>query len=61
MDDTIYICTGGCGAVISEEQYEEGLTKCGADGCTHHGVPFEKRLKCDKCGELYKEDVDHHC
>ncbi len=59
MDEVIYICTGGCGAVISQEQHEGGLTACGAQGCQHHGIRFEKRMKCGECGELYKEGEAH--
>lgn len=61
MDPTVYICTGTCQAEISEEQYKKGLTKCGAEGCTHHGHPFETRKKCRKCGETYREGTKHTC
>lgn len=61
MNEAVYVCTGGCEAVISREQYDEGLVKCGADGCGHHGQPFEKRFKCAKCGQLYKEEESHTC
>ena len=44
MNRKVYICTGGCGAEISEEQYKAGLTKCGAEGCSHKGKPFEERV-----------------
>lgn len=45
MDETVYVCTGTCGAVISQQQYDEGLTQCGADICTLKNHPFEKRKK----------------
>ena len=61
MDKTVYICTGGCGAVISSEQYDNGLQACGAEGCTHKGHAFEKRMKCAKCGALYNEGKQHTC
>lgn len=35
-----YICTGSCGAHITEEEYNKGLTACGTEGCTMHGHPF---------------------
>lgn len=57
--DTVYVCTGGCGAQISQEQYNKGLTQCGAQGCQHHGIQFEKRMKCGKCGQLYREGEEH--
>ena len=42
MNTNVYVCTGGCGAVISQEQFDKGLQACGADGCDHKGIPFEK-------------------
>lgn len=59
MNKVVYICTGGCGAIITQEQYDEGLTKCGAKGCLHHGHPFEKRLKCADCGKIFLENQTH--
>ena len=61
MDRTVYICTGGCGAVISEKQFDEGLVVCGADGCDHKGDSFEKRMKCAKCEQLYAVGQVHIC
>ncbi len=61
MDKTVYICTGGCGAVISQEQFDGGLTACGTEGCPHKGHTFEKRMKCEKCGALYMEGEQHTC
>ena len=59
MDKTVYICTGGCGAVISQEQFDGGLTACGTEGCLHKGHTFEKRKQCAVCGAIYKEDEQH--
>ena len=39
-----HICEGTCGAVISDKRFKEGLTKCGAEGCTMHGKPFKKKI-----------------
>ena len=61
MDMHVYVCTGGCGAVISQEQYDGGLQACGADGCDHKGILFEKRMKCEKCGNLYKVAEEYAC
>jgi hypothetical protein len=60
MSEVVYICTGGCGAVISKEQYDNGLTQCGADGCKNKGIEFEKRLKCSDCGFIYEETNTHN-
>lgn len=35
-----YMCTGTCKAVITQEQYDNGLTKCGTKSCTMYGQPF---------------------
>ncbi|OGK39884.1 hypothetical protein A3F34_02300 [Candidatus Roizmanbacteria bacterium RIFCSPHIGHO2_12_FULL_44_10] len=61
MDKTVYVCTGTCAAEISEEEHAGGLTVCGTEGCSMIGKPFEKRLKCENCGDLHepKEDGDH--
>ena len=59
MSDVVYICTGGCGTVISKEQYDNGLTQCGTDGCKNKGIEFEKRLKCTDCGSIYEETATH--
>ncbi len=37
-----WVCTGTCKAVITDEQYKNGLTKCGAEVCTMKGQPFVK-------------------
>lgn len=60
MNKVVYVCTGSCKAEISEEQYKGGLTKCGAKGCTMEGYDFEKRFKCDTCGEVFKEKEIHN-
>ncbi|HVF69207.1 MAG TPA: hypothetical protein VNA13_01435 [Xanthomonadales bacterium] len=39
-----YICTGTCGAVVSEEEYNNGLTVCGAEVCTMKGQPFAEKV-----------------
>lgn len=57
--DTVYICTGTCKAEISEEEYNKGLIKCGAQGCTHFGHAFEKKMKCLVCGAYFNEGETH--
>jgi len=59
MDKVVYICIGTCKAEISEEAYNQGLTKCGTEGCSMRGHTFEKRLKCGVCGANYKEGETH--
>ncbi len=59
MSQTVYVCPGNCQAEISEEQFKEGLTHCGAETCDKKGVPFEKRLKCEVCGAVYLPNQSH--
>ena len=59
MDQVVYVCTGTCQAQVSEDEYKNGLTKCGAETCTMHNHAFEKRLKCATCEVLYKENENH--
>jgi hypothetical protein len=37
-----HVCMGTCQAVITDEQYKGGLTKCGAESCTMFRQPFVK-------------------
>ena len=59
MSQIVYVCTGNCQAEISEEQYKEGLTHCGADTCDKKGALFHKSQKCDTCGSVYPPDQSH--
>lgn len=46
-----YVCLGTCQAVISEEEYKNGLTKCGAEVCTMKGQPFVEGKKSEETGK----------
>ena len=46
-----YVCLGTCQAVITEEQYNNGLTKCGADVCTMKGQQFVEGKKSETTGK----------
>lgn len=59
MAKTVYVCTGGCGGKVSEEEYKAGKTTCGTEGCPLFGHPFVKRLECEVCGALYQENEEH--
>ena len=59
MTTKVHVCDGSCGAVISEAQFQGGLTQCGAEGCTRHGQPFTEKLKCDQCGNVYAIGETH--
>ncbi|MEX0621886.1 MAG: hypothetical protein WD187_02750 [Candidatus Woykebacteria bacterium] len=59
--ETRYFCTGTCGAVITQEEYDKGLTACGTQSCTMHKEPLEKGLYCTSCGKRISEDErDQH-
>lgn len=48
MDDKkTYVCLGTCQAVISEERYNAGLTKCGTESCTMYNKPFVEGKKSE--------------
>ncbi len=59
MNKKVYVCTGTCGAEISEEQFRGGLTQCGTQGCSMHSHQFEERLKCGVCEAVYKANESH--
>lgn len=46
-----YICTGECQAVVSEEQYKNGLTHCGAEGCSMKGHPLVEGKRSEVTGK----------
>lgn len=57
-----YVCKGGCGARLSEDEYQNHSTKvCGTEGCANKGKPFERsghkeEGHCEHCGDACK-----HC
>lgn len=59
MAKVVYVCTGGCGGKVSEEEYKAGKTTCGAKDCPNFGKAFEKRWQCEECGVEYKESEQH--
>jgi len=50
-DQKTYVCLGTCQAVITEEQYKNGLTQCGAESCTLKGHPFVEGKKNPETGK----------
>jgi len=50
-DQKTYVCTGTCQAVITEEQYKSGLTKCGAESCNMKGHPLVPGKKNPQTGK----------
>lgn len=58
-DQVLYICEGTCKAEISEEEFNNGLTQCGTEGCTLKGHQFRKMIKCGTCGKVYSPETPH--
>lgn len=46
-----YVCLGTCQGVVSEEQYKNGLNKCGAEGCNLKGHPLVEGKKNPMTGK----------
>lgn len=59
MNVPIYVCEGTCKAHISQEQYDNGLVRCGAEECTLKGHEFTKMYECQECHKELKEDNPH--
>lgn len=53
-----YVCMGACQAVISDEQYKNGLTACGAESCDMKGKPFVKGHKDQASGKNVADQPD---
>ena len=59
--ETRYFCNGTDKAVVTEQEYEGGLTKCGNNTCTLYQHPFEKGLYCAVCQRRVTEaEEDKH-
>jgi hypothetical protein len=51
QSEETYVCLGTCQAVITKEQYDNGLTKCGAESCDMYQKPFVKGQKSELTGK----------
>ena len=52
MDDNkTYVCLGSCQGVVTKEQYDNGLTHCGAEGCELKGQPLIPGKKNPETGK----------
>lgn len=59
MDKKLYVCLGSDQAMVTEEEYKKGLTKCGGE-CTLKGHPFVEGGKCEICGKNYAASAPHN-
>lgn len=57
----VFVCKGACGAVVTIEKYEQGLTKCGAKHCDQHGKPFQPIEQCPDCSVKFASGVLQTC
>jgi len=58
MDDKkTYVCLGTCQAVITEEQYANGLTQCGTKECTMFEKPFVHGHKSQETGKNEEDEA----
>jgi hypothetical protein len=48
-----YGCPGGCGAEITEDQFQAGQTTCQDESCERCGEPFEEMQYCPGCDVYY--------
>ncbi len=53
-----YVCLGSDQAMVSEEQYKNGLIECGGE-CNMHGHAFVEGGKCKICGRNYAISAPH--
>ena len=59
--ETRYFCNGTDKAVVTEQEYKGGLTKCGNNTCTLYQHQFEKGLYCTTEGKrITEEERDQH-
>ncbi len=57
-----YLCAGSCGAVVSEEEYNNGLKMCSAlQGCSLKGQLFIECEHCDRCDSHTVKGQGHTC
>lgn len=54
--ETRYFCNGTDQAIVTEEEYNGGLTKCGNNTCSMYQHPFEKGLYCTTCEKRISEE-----
>lgn len=56
-----YVCPGGCGEVVTSEEYSYGHTMCKKEDCPNFNQPLVKKIICEKCGMYFDENEEHLC
>lgn len=46
-----YVCLGTCNGIVTEEQFNAGLNKCGTKGCNLEGHPLVPGRKNSETGK----------
>jgi hypothetical protein len=59
MAQTQYVCTGSCGAEVTEEEFLNGKTTCTDETCDQYGEPLEKMMYCAACDEYFTQESEH--
>ena len=58
--ETRYFCSGTDQAIVTEEEFKNGLTKCGNKTCSMYQHPFEKGIYCTTCEKRIKEGEERN-
>ena len=61
MIEVRYVCEGGCGGMVTEEEFKAGKNKCGAPDCPNHEKPFVRKGYCTQCKATFPEGTEHTC
>ena len=56
----VFVCTGSCHGVATEEQFQNGATTCAAEACEKHGQPLVPRTQCESCASSAAKDGKRH-
>jgi|GEM_PF-1973453 len=49
-----YVCLGSCQAVVTEDEYESGMTACNNESCSMKGEPLVRGKKSEVTGQNEK-------
>lgn len=61
MKDKQYVCLGTCQAVVTQEQFDNGLKNCGGESYTLKGQQLTEGDKCSTCGRTFAINEEHRC
>ena len=61
MAEVRYVCSGSCGGIVAQDEYNSGKTTCADPTCEKHGKALEKRMFCPHCKLVFEEKEEHTC